>query len=81
MYSLSNTTRGVAEVGTRQHIVPIKDRDRIQEYALKLAMEGKLQYAILVNVATQLHQAFKQIFFNKQGNKSLPMRTLKLPLN
>jgi hypothetical protein len=75
MYSLSNTTRGVAEVGTRQHIVPIKDPERIQEYALKLAREGKLQYAILVNVATQLHQALKTKIFKKMGNKSLPMRT------
>ncbi|MEG3958844.1 helix-turn-helix transcriptional regulator [Microcoleus sp. herbarium2] len=69
---------GVAEVETRQHIVPIKDPDRIQEYALKLAREGKLQYAILVNVATQLHQALKTKIFQETGQEKSPYEDLKI---
>ena len=65
-------------MGTRQLIVPIKDPDRIQEYALKLAREGKLQYAILVNVATQLHQALKTKIFQETGQEKSPYEDLKI---
>ena len=65
-------------MGTRQHIVPIKDRERIQKYALKLAMEGKLQYAILVNVATQLHQALKTNIFQQIGPQKSPYEDFKI---
>ena len=62
----------------RQHIVPIKNPERIQEYALKLAREGKLQYAILVNVATQLHQALKTKIFQENGQQKFPYEDLKI---
>jgi DNA-binding XRE family transcriptional regulator len=56
----------------------MRDRDRIQQYALKLGREGKLLYSILVNIATRLHHALKIIISQNSGIKHLPYRDLKI---
>lgn len=56
----------------------MRDRDRIQQYALKLGREGKLLYSILVNIATRLHHALKTIISQNSGIKHLPYRDLKI---
>jgi DNA-binding XRE family transcriptional regulator len=54
------------------------DRDRIQQYALKLGREGKLLSSILVNIATRLHHALTTIISQNSGTKHLPERDLKI---
>lgn len=56
----------------------MRDRERIQDYALKLAREGKLQYSILVNVAIRLHHALKTKIFQENGQKESPYHDLKI---
>ncbi|MEG3941451.1 helix-turn-helix transcriptional regulator [Microcoleus sp. S36b_A3] len=56
----------------------MRDRDRIQQYALKLGREGKLLSSILVNIATRLHHVLKTIISQNSGIKHLPYRDLKI---
>jgi DNA-binding XRE family transcriptional regulator len=56
----------------------MKNRDRIQQYALKLGREGKLLSSILVNIATKLHHALKTIISQNNEIKNLPYSDLKI---
>lgn len=56
----------------------MKNRDRIQEYALKLSREGKLQYSILVNIATRLYHALKTKLLQEDGIENFPYQELKI---
>lgn len=56
----------------------MKNRDRIQEYALKLGREGKLQYSILVNIATRLYHTLKTKLLQEDGIENFPYQELKI---
>lgn len=56
----------------------MKNRDRIQEYAIKLSREGKLQYSILVNIATSLYHALKTKVLQEDGIEFFPYQELKI---